>query len=349
MAAGSGNANPLTAIESGGEAAPVYCLHGAEQFLIDRFLVAIRKAVLGAQAGAGASFNHDNFDLKESGLITVLNTAKTLPMFAKRRLVVARGIHQLKTDELEPLGSYIADPNPSTCLVLVGEKIDGRLRAFAALRKAGWLHEFPRLKDNELVTWLGREASARKIPLDSDAARALADAAGPDLGRMSLALDQLTLFAGAGVHINRDHVETLISETRERNVFELTKAIGEGNRTTALRLLANMLRNREAPLKIQFMLLRQLRQIWSAKELAAAGTARPEIASRIGMSPYFLDDVLVPARRMSVATLERSLRRLHQADRSLKSSRIDPDVQIARLVLRLAEDAASAPAATSRR
>ena len=57
-------------------------------------------------------------------------------------------------------------------------------------------------------------------------------------------------------------------ESRERGIFELTKAIGAGQRAQALRLLGNLLRNREPALRIQFMLMRQLRQIWRAKELA---------------------------------------------------------------------------------
>jgi len=56
--------------------------------------------------------------------------------------VIARGLEQVKADALEPLTAYAAHPNPSTCLVLLAEKVDGRLRAFLALRKAGFLHEF---------------------------------------------------------------------------------------------------------------------------------------------------------------------------------------------------------------
>jgi len=53
---------------------------------------------------------------------------------------------------------------------------------------------------------------------------------------------------------------------------------------------------------------------------------RNEIAAAVGIAPFFLDDVLVPARRMSAAALERSFRRLYQSDRTLKSARIDPDL-----------------------
>jgi DNA polymerase-3 subunit delta len=324
-----------------GQLDPVYCLYGAERFLIDRCVAALRTATLGPSAGHG--LNHDVFELKESGLAPALSAAQTLPMFAKRRLVVGRGIDLLKSDELEGLAAYVADPNPSTCLVLTGEKIDGRLKPFQALRKGGFLHELPRLRDRELPAWIAREAQSRKIALDPDGAQALAEAAGSDLGRISQALEQLALYVGAEGRIRRADVEELVAETRERGVFELTKAIGEGNVPRALSLLGNMLANREPPLRIQFMLVRQLRQIWRAKELAAAGAPRMEIAGAVGIAPFFLDDVLAPARRMSEAALERSFRRLYQSDRSLKSSRIEPELYITRLIRQLAEDAAARP------
>jgi DNA polymerase-3 subunit delta len=224
--------------------------------------------------------------------------------------------------------------------VLLAEKVDGRLRAFLALRRAGFLHEFARLKDRELGPFIAREAKTRDMAIDSDAAEALASAAGPDLGRLMQALEQLEIYAGKGGRITRAQVEELVPESRERNVFELTKAIGTGDARRALDLVTNMLRNREPPLRIQAMLLRQLRQTWRAKELAAANVPRAEMAAAVGLPPFFLDDVLVPARRLSLAALRRSFERLYQADRAFKSSRADPEVQLTRLVRQLAEEAA---------
>jgi DNA polymerase III subunit delta len=321
-----------------GDLAPIYCLHGSERFLVDRAVAVIRKAVLGGEGSAPAGFDCDIFDLKETPLVQVVAAARTLPMWSRRRLVIASGIDAVKAEQLEPLLGYVADPNPRGCLVLVGDKVDGRLRAFLALRKAGYLHEFAKLRDRDLVAWLAEEAKRRRLAIEGAAVQALAEAAGPDLGRVVQALEQVALFANGP--IKREHVEELIPESRERGIFELTRAIGTGDTAEAVRLVANMLRNREPALKIQFMLLRQLRQIWRAKELAAAQVPRAEIAAAIGIAPFFLDDVLTPAGRMSTTALKRSFIHLYQADRSLKSSRIAPDVQLTRLVRRLADEAA---------
>src|SRR5579863_1708046 len=198
----------IAAAVSRGDVAPVYCLAG-ERYLVDAAHFAIRTAVL-AQAGAAAGFNHDTFELKEAGLDACLATARTLPMMAKRRLVVGKGVGELKAEQLEPLVGYAADPNPSTCLVLVGDKVDVRFKAFAALRKAGYLHVFQPLRDNALAGWLRAEARARKIDLAVDAAGALAELAGPELGRLSQALDQLALYTG-GKPVTLDDVEVLVA------------------------------------------------------------------------------------------------------------------------------------------
>jgi DNA polymerase-3 subunit delta len=318
-----------------GEIAPIYCFSG-ERFLVDTAAAAVRTAVL-AEAGAAAAFNHDTFDLKESGLGGALGTARTLPMMAKRRLVVGKAIDDVKAADLEPLVAYVEDPNPATCLLLIADKVDVRLKAFSALRKRGYLHVFAALRDNALAGWLRTEAKSRGIDIKPDAANTLAMLAGPDLGRLAQALEQLAIYVGPERAVTVDDVEDLVAETREHAIFELTKAIGMGDVPRALALCANMLRNREPPLKIQFMLVRQVRQIWRAKELAAAGASRGDIAAAVGISPYFLDDVLTPAKRMSRAALERALERLYQADLAIKTSRVEPELQLSRLVQALAE------------
>ncbi|HXJ18612.1 MAG TPA: DNA polymerase III subunit delta [Polyangia bacterium] len=327
-----------------GEIDPIYCLSG-EAYLVQATASAIRAAVL-AEAGPAAAFNQDVYELKEKGLGTALATARTLPMMARRRLVVGKGIDEVKAADLEPLATYAEDPNPSTCLLLVAEKVDVRFKAFQTLRKRGYLHVFAAPRDREVPGWIRTEARARKIAIGADAAEALAAATGADLGRIAQALDQLALYAG-GEPISAAHVEALVAETRQRGIFELTKAIGAGNVAGALALLANMLRNREPALRIQYMLARHLRQVWRAKELAASGAPRGDIASAVGINPYFLDDILVPAKRMTRAALADAFERLFQADVDLKSSKLDPEIGLARLVQTLAESSAGTASSAS--
>ena len=71
-----------------------------------------------------------------------------------------------------------------------------RLKAFSALRKRGYLYVFAPLRDNALAGWLRTEAKSRGIDIKPDAANTLAMLAGPDLGRLAQALEQLAIYVG---------------------------------------------------------------------------------------------------------------------------------------------------------
>jgi len=317
----------------------LYVLQGTERFLMDRAVTALREAALGPSGPSGAAaFNQDVFDLKESGLGAVLAAANTLPMFVKRKFVLARGLDELKAADLDLLPAYVASPNASTCLVFTAEKLDLRLKAFQAAKKGGFVYDFPALRDRELAGWLVAEARRRGVKLPQDAAVLLADLAGPDLGRLSQSLEQLTLYVGDAKSISAEDVEELVSETRQRNVFELTRAIGEGDATRATRILHKMLANREPALRIQFMLIRQLRQIWRAKEMTAERANRNDIAAAIGVPPFALDEILAPARRMNARTLVGAFERFYRNDRAMKSTRVDADLLLSRAVERLCDE-----------
>jgi DNA polymerase III delta subunit len=83
------------------------------------------------------------------------------------------------------------------------------------------------------------------------------------------------------------------------------------------------------------MLARHVRQLWSAKELAARGRDRQAIAEALGIHPFFVGDVLQQAQRLSGPTLERTHRALFEADRSLKSSRLPDSLILEQLVMSL--------------
>ena len=152
-----------------GQIDPIYCLSG-EPYLVEATAAAIRATVL-AEAGAAAAFNHDTFELKDKGVGAALSTARTVPMMARRRLVVGKGVDDVKAADLEPLAAYAEDPNPSTCLLLLAEKVDVRFKVFQTLRKRGYLHVFGPLRDREVPGWIRTEARNRKIAIAADAAR----------------------------------------------------------------------------------------------------------------------------------------------------------------------------------
>src|SRR5437870_1905897 len=113
-----------------GIVAPIYLVIGEEDFLRDMAGAAFRQAVLGSDNVDMAVFNYDLLYGDETDAQEILGICKTVPAFAERRLVVIRDIGALRAGETERLLPYLTAPVDSTCLVMTGENVDGRLKFF---------------------------------------------------------------------------------------------------------------------------------------------------------------------------------------------------------------------------
>src|SRR6478609_9897307 len=108
---------------------PVYLLTGEERHLEGKVVQALKAA---ATAGGIPGLNEDQLSAQETDVETALAAARTLPMMAKRRFVLVRGLEHWEPrdsavgpvkDKLNPLDrllEYAQNPNASTTLVLLG-------------------------------------------------------------------------------------------------------------------------------------------------------------------------------------------------------------------------------------
>ena len=91
---------------------PVHLLLGDESLLVSEAEQATVRAVFGE---AGPGFNLATFQAGE-GAAGALALARTLPMMARRRVVVIREMENAKVVLLDELLAYVDNPNPSTVL-----------------------------------------------------------------------------------------------------------------------------------------------------------------------------------------------------------------------------------------
>jgi DNA polymerase III subunit delta len=150
----------------------------------------------------------------------------------------------------------------------------------------------------------------------------LADAVGADLSRLALTLDQLALYAGDRA-ITVDDVEDLVADTRERSVFELTDAIGQGRLPAALAAVSSLCDQRQSAIGVVVMLARHVRQLALVHAGHARGATKAELPGIVGAPPFIVDKLTAQARRYAPAALAEAEAMLAAVDRALKGQPLD--------------------------
>jgi DNA polymerase-3 subunit delta len=264
-------------------ASAVYAVIGEEDYLRDRAVAALRRAVLGTEPPTG--FNDDVFYGDEGDVADVLACAAEVPVFATRRLVVFKAMEKLPAREGEKLVSYVKEPNDTTTLVLVASKLDGRLKWTQALTKhAVWVNCAP-LHDAQLAGWIRVEAAGLGVRLDDGAAQTLKEVAGESLYGLLRELEKLAAYVPANRMAQARDVELLRGVEPGASVFDLIEAIAVRDHARALRILARNVENGEAPLRILGALVWQYRRLWKIKDQLAAGGREADASRALRMDP----------------------------------------------------------------
>jgi DNA polymerase-3 subunit delta len=310
---------------------PVHVIVGSERLFIDRAVGALRRASVGGSDG----WNEEIFQGKGASAGRIIDAARTLPMLGRARFVLVRGLHDLADKELERLAGYLSAPIDTCCLVLVADKLDGRSKLMKLAKQKGFLAEAQPLKLAAMRGFVAREAGRRGLRLEDTAAAALVDCVGTDVSALADALERLSLYVGPNQPITLAAVEACVARVRVESIWALVDAVSARDRRTALKAAGSLLDDREPPLRILAMVVRQLRLLGRARQALDDGASPDEAAAAAGAPPFKARELANAARRMGVPELRRAFRILSAADLAQKGGKCPPNLALEGAILEL--------------
>ena len=309
-------------------------LYGQESYFVETGMLSVRDAVV---APADRDFNLTVFYGKEFVANDVLEQARTFPVFADRRLVVIKDIHEARVEQLDGLLDYVEDPVPETVLLLTAEKIDARRKIFQLIKKNGLSIEFKKVYENQLPSFVRDLAKSSNLTLTAGALKLFCKRVGTNLTEVRGEMEKLAGYLGERDLADEADVAAIVSDTRIENIFDLTDAMGQGDRSTALTLLDRLLAEGQAPLMVLAMMTRHFRQMWKISELISMNVPQSEFPRRVGASPYFLKGLIQQATRFDRRQYMHVFNRFLETDLALKSSGCEPRMQLEQLLLEIAD------------
>ena len=299
-----------------GKYAPVYVLHGEEAFFIDQIVQYIQHHALEEHEKA---FNETILYGKETDARSVLDSVSRVPMMASRQVVILREAQQMKT--LADLTAYLQKPFSSSILVIAHKhkKIDGRSAFAKAAEKHAIVFESKRLYDSQIPPWTEEWIESRGYHIAPDALQVLVDHLGNDLGKISNELEKLFIDVEAGSTITTNTIEENIGISKEYNVFELQRTLGERNYPATMEIIHYFTQNsKEYPLVMVVAIL----AAWYTKLYLFIENQRlpeKEVMTLLGMrSPFFLRDYRTAARHYNLQEVGLAIQILETYDMRAK-------------------------------
>lgn len=271
-----------------GNIKPIYFLMGEESYYIDKLSDYIEDKVLTEDE---KGFNQTVLYGRDVTIEDIVSTAKRYPMMAERQVVIVKEAQDLSRT-IDKIESYAENPMQSTVLVICYKykTLDKRKKVTKLLAKNGIVYESKKLYENQVGDWIKRVLAGKKYSIEPKANAMLVEFLGTDLSKINNELEKLQIILPKGSTITPHHIEENIGFSKDFNVFELRKSIGDRNQLRAYTIADNFAQNpKDNPIvmttSLVFSFFVQLLKYHGLKD------KNPNNVSKVlGVNPFFLKD-----------------------------------------------------------
>jgi len=296
----------------GGNIKPIYFLMGEEPYYIDKLSEYIEQNILSEEE---KGFNQTVLYGRDVSIEDIISTAKRYPMMAERQVVIVKEAQDLSRT-IDKIESYAENPMPSTVLVFCYKykTLDKRKKATKLLAKTGVVYESKKLYENQVGDWIKRVLAGKKYNIEPKASAMLVEFLGTDLSKINNELEKLQIILPVGSTISAKDIEENIGFSKDYNVFELRKAIGERNQLKAYKIAENFAQNpKDNPIVMTtglvFGFFIQLLKYHGLKDKNPKN-----VASVLGVNPFFLKDYDVAIKNYPMKKVSQIVASLRDTD-----------------------------------
>ena len=295
--------------------APIYFLTGEEPYFIDMISDTIENEALDE---ADRAFNQIVLYGRDVDVETIANHARSFPMMGERMVVIVKEAQDVK--DLEKFEAYLDAIPETTLLVFVYKykKFDKRKTLAKKIDKKGIWFESKKLYDSNIPGWIQNYLKADGYSITPKATQMLADFLGTDLHKIANELKKLTIALPKNKSIDDADVERNIGISKDFNVFELQNAIGNRDVLKANRIVNYFGDNgKDNPLLVTAITLygyfTKLIKLHCTKD-----QSHGNLASVLGVAPYFVRDYTNAARNYSLGACIHCISILREFDMKSK-------------------------------
>ena len=295
-----------------GNIKPIYFLMGEESYYIDKLSDYIEKKVLTEEE---KGFNQTVLYGRDVTIEDIVSTAKRYPMMSERQVVIVKEAQDL-VRTIDKLESYAENPMPTTVLVICYKykTLDKRKKVTKLIGKNGVVFESKKLYENQVGDWIKRVLAGKKYTIEPKATAMLVEFLGTDLSKINNELEKLQIILPVGSAISPMHIEENIGFSKDFNVFELRKAIGERNQLKAYTIAENFAQNpKDNPMVVTtslvFGFFIQLLKYHGLKDKNPKN-----VATAIGVNPFFLKEYDVALKNYPMKKVSQIVAALRDID-----------------------------------
>ena len=319
----------------------LYIFHGEETFLLHHYLGKMKDQLLDDLT---ESFNSHRFTAETFDIRDFADAVENLPMMAESTFVQVDEIDLFKMNESDrtKMAEILSDI-PDYCTVVftyetTAWKPDKRLKKLWEAVDSGFIVEFAKQEQRDLVAWIQRHFTARKKRIDPNLCVYLIEITGGTMTALSGEIEKICAYSGRDEIVKAD-IDAVTEPVLDAVVFQMTDLLSDGMYAEALLKLQTLLKMQQEPLAILGAVGAHFRKLATARILTDNGRSASQLAKLYGIPDFVAKRIMDSARRVKPQFCARAAELILETDYQMKTSFDDTERLLELLILQLAQEA----------
>jgi len=312
-----------------------YLLWGNETFLIDVIVSKLKDLLFGK--GESRTTNCIVLYAADCRASEAVAAASTLPFFGQKSLVVVHNISEFDKSDLEVIHDYLSKQTPAAVFVLTDTTPPrypmpphpaipkGKARVIEVSSPPDW----------DFEKWVDFLVAREKKRISPEARESLHENIGNNISNLAMEIEKLVCMAGDQPEITESHTEALLGRSKTESEFALADAVASGDRTRALTVFSDLMREGSRIPRLTGLIRSQLEKIWQAKEMLREGRSGEEVCRELRVFGKRMAEFLSTANRFHTNDLRSAMRMILDADLRARTQRLDERTIMEMLLLAL--------------
>lgn len=337
-----------------GKIKKTYLLYGSERYLLDKGLEEIKNHVV----TAFEEMNYMVFEGKNIDMSDVLNACETLPFGSDKKLVVVKDFQGLKSKTKKDEAGDIDDSNDSAkqdnlsfvenlsddvCLLFINyDGVDKRKKLYKEIKKNGSIFEFEKIDKRDLRQWIenffrreGKEINPQEIECFIQNTGYTDRSNNMNMYHVYNEMEKILSYMGEERAVKREHLEALLHEPLENNVFKLIDACWEGDVSKSLKVYNELLLEGESSYSIIALISWGIKSLIKIKELKEEGINAKGISNKVKMKEFVVSRYLNHCNKIGHEKLRKALERCLKCETNIKTGRQEEKLAVEMLLTSL--------------
>lgn len=276
------------------------------------------------------------YQLDESTLDKALEDLDTYSLLSSKKVIIIKEIDLLKKDEQEQekehLLKYLENPNPDNLLIIIGNKLDNKLKFIKELKKYTKYIE-PIYNSNDLVKELLKE-----YKITSSNIEYIIELCDNDQIKLEQECNKLKLYKIDSKEIEKEDIDEIVIKKfgdSTNLVFQFTRDLAENNKKEALNIYRELLDYGRHPLEIVSLIANQLRTLLKIKILEENNYSKIDIANSLNKKPFYIEKQKELTRLYSLNDISDLIKKLNELDIKMKTTDLDYNMLIEMYIINI--------------